>query len=103
MSDSQVGSRQNKGIRNHLFLVHSIVNHAKQNKLDIDITLYDLKQCFDGLWLQECLNDLYENGITNDKLNMIHQGNLNNNVSVITPNGLSEYCDSGRTTRGSFV
>ena len=37
MSDSQVGCRKNKGIRNHLFLVHSIVNHAKQNDIDIDM------------------------------------------------------------------
>ena len=89
MSDSQVGSRKEKGIRNHLFLVHSIINHAKQTKTNVDITLYDLRQCFDGLWLEECLNDLYENGVRDDKLNMIHQGNLNNNVSVNTTFGQS--------------
>ena len=90
MSDSQVGSRKEKGIRNHLFIAHSVINHAKQTKSNIDITLYDLRQCFDGLWLEECLNDLYENGIKDDKLNMIFRGNQNNNVSVKLPIGESE-------------
>ena len=90
MSDSQVGPRKEKGIRNHLFLVHSIINPAKQTKQNIDLTLYDSHQCFDGLWLEECLNDLYDNGIRDDKLNMIYQGNLSNNVCVNTPVGQSD-------------
>ena len=25
-------------------------------------------KCFDSLWLEDCLNDLYEAGVDNDKL-----------------------------------
>ena len=70
MSDSQVGARPNKNIRNHLFVLNSVINEAIQQKEPIDLTLYDVKQCFDGLWPEECGNVLYESGVTDDKLAM---------------------------------
>ena len=91
MSDSQVGARNEFSIRNHLFIIYSCLNSANQNESPpIDLHMYDLTKCFDGLWLEECCNNLYEAGLTNDKLAMIYEGNRINQVAVKTPGGLTE-------------
>ena len=65
MSDSNVGARKKKNIRNHIFILNGIINEALQKKSEpVDIVIVDYKQCFDSLWLEECMNDLYEAGIT---------------------------------------
>ena len=91
MSDSQVGARTKYNVRNHLFVLYSVLNsvHHKETP-PIDIHLYDLRKCFDGLWLEECCNNMYEAGVTNDKLAMIYEGNKVNTVAVKTPFGTTE-------------
>ena len=42
------------------------------------------------MWLEECINNLYEAGITDDKLAMIYEGNKTNKVAVKTPGGMTE-------------
>ena len=91
MSDSQVGARTDYNIRNHLFVLYSAINSAIQKETPpIDIHMYDLMKCFDGLWLEECCNDLYEAGVQDDKLAMIYEGNRTNRMAVKTPIGLTE-------------
>ena len=91
MSDSQVGGRLEYSIRNHLFVVYSIINSVLNKEgPPVDIHLYDLRKCFDGLWLEECCNNLYEAGITDDKLALIFEGNRTNRVAVKTPGGLTD-------------
>ena len=58
---------------------------------DVDLSVYDVTKCFDKLWLEESLNDLYEAGLTNDKLILLYKLNENNSVGVRTPRyGLTE-------------
>ena len=91
MSDSQVGDTKGRRIRNHLFVLNAIMNEVKENKKCINIQVYDVRKCFDELDLDECTNDLYEAGINDDKLNMIYEGNTNNNMAVQVPSlGLTE-------------
>ena len=91
MSDSQVGAREEYSIRDHLFIIYSCLNSATHNESPpIDIHMYDLTKCFDGLWLEECCNNLYEAGVRDDKLAMVYEGNLINKVAVKTPGGLTE-------------
>ena len=91
MSDSQVGARNEYSIRNHLFIIYSCLNSANHNESPpIDKHMYDLTKCFDGLWLEECCNNLYEAGVTDDKLALIYEGNCINKVAVRTPSGLTE-------------
>ena len=90
MSDSQVGSREEYSHRNHLFILYSCINSAIQKESPpIDIHMYDLSKCFDGLWLEECCNNLYEAGVVDDKLALIYEGNCMNQVAIRTPAGLS--------------
>ena len=50
----------------------------------------DYKQMFDSECLFECMNDLYEAGVTDDEFDLIYEANRENFVAVQTPNGLSE-------------
>ena len=59
MSDSNVGGRKKKNIRNHIFIVNGIINEAVRKNTNIDLEILDFKQCFDSMWLEETINDLY--------------------------------------------
>ena len=91
MSDSQVGARKGKGIRNHIWIVHGIITDVKngKNKKPVDIQIFDYKQCFDGLWLQECLNDFFDAGLQDDKYAVLHNINKTVDIAVRTPLGIT--------------
>ena len=82
MSDSQVGARKDKNIRNHIWIVNGIIADVNRNKKKnpVDIQIFDYKQCFDALWLQECMNDFYEAGLKDDKFALLY--NCNKNVNI---------------------
>ena len=89
MCDSQIGSRKNVNIRNHIWVVNGIICDvlSQKNKKPIDIQIYDYKQCFDSLWIEECLNDFYDGGFQNEKLALLYNVNRNVKVAVKTPVG----------------
>ena len=82
MSDSNIGSRKNKNIKNHLFIVYGIIHSIlKEGKSCIDIGIYDIEKAFDGLWLEDCMNDMYDTlpqDQRDDKLSLIYESNKNN-------------------------
>ena len=50
----------------------------------------DYKQCFDSLWLQECMNDLYSAGLNDDKFALLYNVNSKVDIAVKTPVGKTE-------------
>ena len=50
----------------------------------------DYKQMFDSECLFECMNDLFEAGVNDDKFALLYEANRENLVAVQTPNGLSK-------------
>ena len=42
------------------------------------------------MWLEDCLNDLYDAGVQNPNLGLIYAANSKNKVAIKTPNGLTE-------------
>ena len=91
MSDSNIGARKNKNVRNHLFIVYGVINNVLRNKTScVDIQIYDLVQAFDSLWLQDCMNELYDalpDSQRDDKLALVFKSNVSNLVAVNTPVG----------------
>ena len=89
MNDSQIGSRKGKKIINHIWVINSIISDtlSSKKKKSIDLQIYDYKQCFDCLWLEECLNDMYAGGLKDNKFNLIHNANSNVEIAVKTPVG----------------
>ena len=90
LTDSNVGARQNRNIRDNIFVINAISNEAVKRKLKgIDMQIFDVYKCFDKLWAKECLNDLYECGFTNDKLPLLYKENVDAQVAIKTASGIT--------------
>ena len=88
MSESNIGARKDRNIRDHLFVLYSIINSVKNKETEpVDISFFDVSKCFDSLWLEECCNDLFEVNIKNDKLAMVYESGQNNVIKIDTPVG----------------
>ena len=94
MSDCNVGSRKKRNMKDHLLIIHGIINSVVNgNEECIDIQIYDLEKAFDGLWLEDCLNDIYDNtpkDNQNDKLSLLYESNKDNFVAIKTAVGRTE-------------
>ena len=89
MSDSNVGGRKNRSIRDNLFIVYGIINNAINNKKNVDLNLYDIAKCFDAQWYEETMNDLWDVGVRDDKFSLISEMNSTCNIAVKTPVGMT--------------
>ena len=59
LSDSNVGARKNRNVRDNIFVLNAITNSViNGNSEPIDIQVFDIEKCFDALWVQECINDV---------------------------------------------
>ena len=88
LTDSNVGGRKGRGIRDNLFVTNAITNSVKNGGEDAcDIQVFDVEKCFDSLWVQECVNTLFENGFQNDKLVLLYEETKNAQIAIKTPNG----------------
>ena len=74
---------------NHVWIINGVIIDVlnKKTKEPIDLQVFDYKQCFDSLWLEECLNDVYDGGLTDDKFQILYNTNSIVNVVVKTPVG----------------
>ena len=92
MTDSNIGGRKQRRIQDHLFIVNGIIFENTRNKKEkpISICIYDCRQCFDSLWQEEVINDIYEAGVTSDKLALLYEINKTNYLAVKTQFGLTE-------------
>ena len=90
LTDSNVGARKNRNIRDNIFVLNAINNSVVNGTEEpIDIQVFDVEKCFDSLWVEECINDLYTAGLTNDKLNLLYIENQNANIAIKSQNGKS--------------
>ena len=90
LTDSNVGARKKRNIRDNIFVLNAILNSAKKEKEKaIDFQIYDIEKCFDSLWLQEVINSLYEAGLQNDKLPLLFLENNTARVAIKTNNRIS--------------
>ena len=87
-----VGGRRNRSIRVNLFVINAVINDAMLYlHIDIDIQFFYLSQCFDSMWYQETMNDMWESmDIKDDKFALISEMNAEVDIFVKTPVGDSE-------------
>ena len=92
MSDGQIGARRNRSVRNHLFVLNSVLSDVMSStkKEPIDIQIMNYKQMFDAVELETVLNAYYESGVNDDLFALINEANETNTIAVKTPNGLTE-------------
>ena len=91
LTDCNVGARKGRNIRDNIFVLNALMNDAVNGtKEAVDIAIYDAEKCFDSLWLEECINDIHDAGLQNDKLNLLYLMNNTAQVAVKTPWGSTE-------------
>ena len=87
MTPFQTRGVKSKGITDNLFILRGVIDHSKYLQKEIWITFYDTEKCFDSLWLEDCINSLYENGVKNDILDLIYKMKHKAEIAVKTPFG----------------
>ena len=92
LTDSQIGAKRNKSVRNHLFVINSIISDviSSKKKEPIDQNIMDFKQMFDVEELTTVLNSFYEAGVKGDMLALTYGANKNITFAIKTPSGLTE-------------
>ena len=67
--------------------MNSVVNG---NEDYIDVQVFDIEKCFDALWTQDCINDVFDAGFNNDKLPLSFLESKNAQCAVKVGDGLSD-------------
>ena len=93
LTDSNVGGRKRRNIRDNIYVINAVMNLVRKgNEKACDITIYNIEKCFDALWVQECMNTLYENGLRNDKQVLIYEETQNGKIAVKISSGVTKQC-----------
>ena len=90
ISKFQAGARSNRSTADQIYLINSCIDHTKYLLKPLYITIYDFKQCFDSLWIEDCIVSLWKIGIRNEVLASIYEMNKTSNIVVNTPLGQTE-------------
>ena len=90
MSDSNIGARKQRNIRDHLFVLNGVINNVIKNKQEsIDILIYDISQCFDSMWYRKTMTDLFDVEVQNDHYALLCELNKKSLISIKTPVGIT--------------
>ena len=93
MSRMQAGGTAGRATYDNVFLLRSAITHAKYMDTPLYVTLYDFKQCFDKLWLEDSILSLWKLGVKSDLLPMVYKMNEESTITVRTPIGNTEKFD----------
>ena len=63
---------------------------SSKRKSPVVLQIYDYKQMFDAIQLEQALSDVYDFGLNDDNLSLIYQANKDVRMAVNTPSGLTE-------------
>ena len=103
VSKLQAGSRDERMTMDQTFLLRSVINHALYMNKPIFITMYDFRQCFDKLWLEDALVSLWKLGVRDDMLKLISILNEKSEVVVKTSVGETESFELGPNAKQGTV
>lgn len=92
MSDCQMGGRKQKGCRNNIFIVNAIIHDVMSSakKDSVCLQIYDYKQMFDAINLEQAANDIYDHGLDDINLDLVFQANQEVSMAIKTDSGLTE-------------
>ena len=83
LTDVNVGARKQRNIRDNIFVLGAVTNSVINGKQPaIQAQVMDVDTCFDKLWLQQAINALFEDGLTNDTLNILYEENKNAQIAI---------------------
>ena len=92
MSDCQMGGRKNKSCKHNIFIINGLIHEVVKSKKmkPIQLQIYDYSQMFDSIDLKQALSDLYDAGVQDDTLVLLHEANKDIHMAVKTPTGLTK-------------
>ena len=104
MSDCQMGARKKKGCKNNIFIINGIIHEVMKSKKmsPVLLQIYDYQQMFDSINLELALSDIYDVGLDDDNLVLLHQANKEIHMAVKTPSATDRkadhqgHCPAGR-------
>ena len=71
-------------------ITSAVINSVIRGKSKpIQLEVMDVETCFDKLWLEACINSLYEAGLQDDRLNILYIENKTANIAVKIYNKVS--------------
>ena len=87
-----MGARKGKGCRTNIWILNGIIYETikKKNKKPVIFQFYDYKQMFDSVNLKQAISDLYDYGVKDDDLQLLHKANDEVFMALKTPGGLTE-------------
>ena len=80
----QAGATEGRSTQDQTFLLRSAINHAIYLNKPVFLTLYDFRQCFDKMWLEDPVLSLWKLGVRDDMLKLISLLNTKSVASVKT-------------------
>ena len=90
LTDSNVGARKKRNVRDNINVLNVVTNSViNGNEAPIDVHIFDVEKCVDSLWLEECVNDLYDIGFQNEKLAILHLENQIADIAIKSSNGIT--------------
>ena len=92
ISDCQMGGRQRKGCRNNIFIINGIIHDVltSQKKHPVVLQIYDYRQMFDAIFLEEAISDIFDAGCKDDNLLLLYEANKEISMTINTPHGQTE-------------
>ena len=87
MTQFQTGGTKREDVVDNLFILRGITDHTVYLNKPTFVTFYDIEKCFDSLWLEDCINSLWENGVHDDTIYLIYLLNAKASVTVNLPFG----------------
>ena len=85
MSRFQSGGMKGKNVLDNLFITRGLINHAVYFNKELWITFYDIEKCSDSFWLEDCISSLWDLGVKDDMLYLVHLLNTKASVTIKTP------------------
>ena len=98
----------NSRAQEHLFVLKSVITLYMMYDKTVILSMWDLSKFFDRESLSDCLNELYKSNVKGKLYRLLYMMNKNTRISVQTPVGITEECDTGEgvgqgTLEGALV
>ena len=90
ISEMQNGGKEGRSVIDNLMIVMAIVERNKYLQKDMHIAFIDMEKCFDKLWLEDGIKDIWKCGTSVNDAMLIKRMNESSNVVVQTPVGETE-------------
>ena len=93
MSEMQTVGRKGRSAMDNLIIMNTIIENQRAQELNTYMFLADAVKCFDKLWLEDCLLEMYNLGYHPNTLKILHEMNRETDI-ITTPAGTTENMQS---------